>query len=340
MSRRRRNEQSLIRREFIQHVAGLGLAASGAGVLLSLPSCAASQTPGTSISSLAATEPPSSTAQSAAASSPSPAASSIIPPMPTTRTTTPTLPSFTGSLEEPLPQPVITGTPVELCLNSRYSEHNLTGTAGIPQIASVLWAMGKAPVTGDYWNITVITSEGTYAYNPSTHALIKVSAQRINYGAFMVRSQSELYFDDGVAYTLATLAAIAQWKSGVPSVSSCVRLTDLYFGVQNVRGLNTDLAARSSFTDDKPGWLPDPDTKGKKGFEDVLAHLNYTASFTPEELTRAETSQLLWSGYGCTPHMAIGSKRGLTVPSAVATYYLTGTIYLVDGSGVFRYQNR
>jgi hypothetical protein len=30
----------------------------------------------------------------------------------------------------------------------------------------------------------------------------------------------------------------------------------------------------------------------------------------------------------------------LTVPSAVAAYYLTGTIYLVDGSGVFRYQNR
>jgi hypothetical protein len=31
---------------------------------------------------------------------------------------------------------------------------------------------------------------------------------------------------------------------------------------------------------------------------------------------------------------------GLTVPSAMAAYYLTGTIYLVNEDGVYRYQNR
>jgi hypothetical protein len=31
---------------------------------------------------------------------------------------------------------------------------------------------------------------------------------------------------------------------------------------------------------------------------------------------------------------------GLTVPSAIARYYLTGTIYLVNENGVYRYHNR
>jgi hypothetical protein len=31
---------------------------------------------------------------------------------------------------------------------------------------------------------------------------------------------------------------------------------------------------------------------------------------------------------------------GLTVPSAMARYYLTGTIYLVNENGVYRYHNR
>jgi hypothetical protein len=50
-------------------------------------------------------------------------------------------------------------------------------------------------------------------------------------------------------------------------------------------------------------------------------------------------SQLLWAGYGVTPHMPIG-RRGLTVASAVANYYLTQRIYVVADTAVTRYHNR
>jgi hypothetical protein len=52
-----------------------------------------------------------------------------------------------------------------------------------------------------------------------------------------------------------------------------------------------------------------------------------------------QISQLAWAGYGVTPHIAM-SRRGLTVPSAVAAYYLTRKIYVVRDIGVDRYNNR
>jgi hypothetical protein len=89
-----------------------------------------------------------------------------------------------------------------------------------------------------------------------------------------------------------------------------------------------------------PGWLPDPSTNGGNKLEEVLANLNYASEFSLENLTLQQISQLLWAGYGCTPHVVSGGKRGLTVPSAMAKYYLTGTIYLLNEKGVYRYQNR
>jgi hypothetical protein len=86
--------------------------------------------------------------------------------------------------------------------------------------------------------------------------------------------------------------------------------------------------------------LPDPSTNGQNKLEEVLANLKYVSKFSLDNLTLQQISQLLWAGYGCTPHVVSGSKRGLTVPSAMAKYYLTGTIYLLNEKGVYRYQNR
>jgi hypothetical protein len=71
----------------------------------------------------------------------------------------------------------------------------------------------------------------------------------------------------------------------------------------------------------------------------VLGNLKYTSSFTQTNLTLPQISRILWAGYGCTPH-TIGSKAGLTVPSALANYYLTQRIYLANENGVYRYHNR
>lgn len=271
------------------------------------------------------------------------------PPLPTETPTPPQPSPATGptqtvpppSAEEPLPEPIITNNSVELCLNSRYSEHSLTGTASNQQMANILWTAGKAPVTGSYRDIYVATPTGEYSYNPSTHSLSRYSDQRVTGGAFMINCESDLAFDTGVAYMLATLASVSLWKSSESAVASCPKQTSLYFGVQEVRGLTSELVARSSVPQGDPGWLPDPSTNGRNKLEEVLADLKYIAKFSLENLTLQQISQLLWAGYGCTPHVAaIGSRKGLTVPSAMAEYYLTGTIYLANEKGIYRYHNR
>ncbi len=256
-----------------------------------------------------------------------------------TNVPTQTLPTPSG--EQGLPWPIITGNSVEICLNSRYSEHTLTGNASTQQIASVLWAAGKAPLTGSYRNIYVSTPTSEYLYDPDAHILSWYSSQPVTDSAFTINCDSDLTFDTGVTYMLAMLESVSLWKSSEPAVASCPKQTSLCFGVQGVRGLTSELVAHSSVPQGDPGWLPDPSTDGQDKIEEVLANLNYFSGFSSKNLTLQEVSQLLWAGYGCTPHTAnIGGRQGLTVPSAFAEYYLTGTIYLANENGVYRYQNR
>lgn len=250
---------------------------------------------------------------------------------------TQTVPPLSG--EEQLPKPIITNNSVELCLNSRYSEHSLTGTASNRQMANILWAAGKAPVTGSYRHIYVATPTEEYSYNPGTHSLSRHSDQRVTGGAFVINCESDFAFDTGIAYMLATLSSVSLWKSSESAVASCPKRTSLYFGVQGVRGLTTELVAHSS-AQGSLGWLPDPSTNGQNKLEEILADLKYVTKFSPGNLTLQQISQLLWAGYGCTPHVTSNGRMGLTVPSAMAKYYLTGTIYLANENGVYRYHNR
>ena len=271
--------------------------------------------------------------------SPSPTETPTPTQPPPTAVPTQTLTPSPG--EQGLPGPIITGNSVEICLNSRYSDHSLTGTASSQQMANILWAAGKAPVTGSYRNIYVSTPTAEYLYDPGTYALSRHSGQSVTGGAFVINCESDLAFDTGVSYMLATLASVSLWKSSEPAVASCPQQTSLYFGVQDVRGLTSELVAHCSVPQGDPGWLPDPSTDGQDKLEEVLANLKYVSNFSSENLTLQQISQLLWAGYGCTPHRAdIGGRAGLTVPSAMAAYYLTGTIYLANEKGVYRYQNR
>lgn len=238
---------------------------------------------------------------------------------------------------------------MEICLNSRYSEHSLTGRASNQQIANILWAAGKAPVTGSHRDIYVATPTGEYTYDPGTHSLGRHSAQKANDyknnyfasdSALVINCDSDLAFDTGVAYQLATLSSVSLGKSSEPAVANCAVMTTMQFGVQKVRALTSELVAHSSVPQSDPGWLPDPSTNGRNKLEEVLADLKYVSKFSPENLTLQQISQLLWAGYGCTPHTAVAGRRGLTVPSASANYYLTGKIYLISEKGVYRYQNR
>ena len=153
------------------------------------------------------------------------------------------------SSREPLPEPIVTGNSVELCLNSRYSEHSLTGTANNQQMANILWAAGKAPVTGTYRNIYVATPTREYSYDPGTHSLSPHSDQSVtdykNYfsgladsSAFVINGDSNLAFDNGVAYQLAILSSVSLGKSSESAVANCPVGTSMQFGVQDGEGIN------------------------------------------------------------------------------------------------------
>ena len=259
-------------------------------------------------------------------------------PGPTELAPTPSTPGTESKIS--LLEPIPTGKSVELCLNSRYSEHNPTGTASDQQLSNILWAAGKAPVTGSFRKIYVATPTATYLYDPSHDSLSWYSNDVADRGAFVINYEKELNFDAGLSYMPAILASVSLWGSTEPSVSSCPMRSKLYFGVQDVRGLTSELVAHSSVPEGEDGWLPDPKTTGDDTLEAVLANLKYTGNFNQTNLTKQQISQILWTGYGCTPHQASNGSMGLTVPSAMARYYLTGTIYLVNENGVYRYHNR
>ena len=243
-----------------------------------------------------------------------------------------------------LPLPIITDNSVEVCLNSRYSEHSLRGTANDQQISNVLWAAGSVPFTGTHRNIYVATPTATYLYDPNGHSLSWYSNVVRDDGAFAIIYESQLDFDTGVSFMPALLASVSLGNSTEPAVASCPKgigypKARLIFGVQPGRELTTNLAVQSSVPEGEAGWLPDPCTAGDNSFEEVLANLKYANNFAQTNLTLQQIYQILWAGYGCTDHTA-SSKGGLTVPSAWANYYLTRSIYLANENGVFRYHNR
>ena len=76
--------------------------------------------------------------------------------------------------------------------------------------------------------------------------------------------------------------------------------------------------------------LPEPKLQGELSFEEALAQRRSVRSFTEEELTLEEISQLLWAAQGLT--VAWG---GRTAPSAGALYPLE--VYVATANGLYRY---
>lgn len=237
-------------------------------------------------------------------------------------------------------EPMVIDNSVELCLNSRNSQHILNGTVGPQQLSNVLWAAGKAPIIGAYRDIYVTTSDGTYLYNPDSHTLSLQSGDVAHGAAFIISYKRELVFDAGVSYMPAILASVSFGKSTETPLACCPKGVALCFGSQEVSAVTDELVAHSSVPEGELGWLPDPRTVGENSLEDVLRNLKYVGSFAHKNLSLLQISQILWAGYGCTPHTTYNGRAGLTVPSAYANYYLTGTIYLVKEDGVYRYHNR
>jgi len=257
---------------------------------------------------------------------------------------------------ESLPPPVVNGNSFEIISNSRYSSHSgFSSALSDTVLSNVLWAMSRVPsLDGSYREFYVATPSNVYLYDPANHVMnVHVAGDRRyrSYSAFEVGIAVERNEEAGLAVQAGLLAGDAFWSRGSGAVASCpmafaanyanshwspnytINMVDV-FGRMSVSGLSDSCVAISS-----DSTLPRPVTDRADTFEVLLSWLEQDSAFDPAQLPFADVSQLLWAGYGVTPHMPTG-KRGLTVPSAVANYYLTRKIYLVRDVGVDRYHNR
>lgn len=256
------------------------------------------------------------------------------------------------ALSKELPEPVNVNNSVEICMNSRFSRHDVNelGNGTNDQwLSNVLWAAGKAPITGEYRNIKVETWEGgVYRYHPNNHTLIRVGPGISYPSAFKLFFDSDSYFDTGVSSMYSLLSAVSQWNGTKLQLANCPKGASGYkieFSILDlVRktssgdeeiGLTSELVAKSSDSS-----LPNVSTSGNNNFTQVIDNLMYTDVFLEEDLSFDQLSQILWAGYGCTPHVTYNNRSGLTVPSAMAAYFLTENIYLIKQDGVFHYHNR
>ena len=257
---------------------------------------------------------------------------------------------------ESLPPPVVHGNSFEIISNSRYSSHSgFTSSLSDTVLSNVLWAMSRVPSFGSsYREIYVATPTNVYLYDTAAHVLNVhlVGNHRYNSSsAFEVGIAVERNEEAGLAAQAGLLAGDAFWNRGSGIVTSCpmafaanyadtawhpnhtINLVDV-FGHMSVPGLTDSCVAISS-----DSTLPKPATDGSDTFELLVGSMGQDSTFAPSVLPLSTVSQLLWAGYGVTPHMPTG-KRGLTVPSAVANYYLTQHIYVVTDTAVMRYHNR
>jgi len=76
--------------------------------------------------------------------------------------------------------------------------------------------------------------------------------------------------------------------------------------------------------------LPQPRLKGEVSLEETLARRRSVRSFTGQELTLEEISQLLWAAHGIT-----AGWGGRTAPSAGALYPLE--VYVATANGLYHY---
>ncbi len=264
---------------------------------------------------------------------------------------------------ESLPGPADHAWSFEQLANSRNSVHaGFDDSLPRQVLANVLWAMSRTPVAGGgYREFYVATPANVYRYDPERFRLTvqRAGDHRYNSGsAFEVGVAADRPEAAGLAIQAGLLAGAAfnppgRWPAtDVRGVVSCpmqwaadhaatdwkpehpVRMVNVYGRAACSPG-ETLAAARSSDSS-----LPLPHVVGPDTFEAVMADLAEDSLFGPAGLSDENLSQLLWAAYGATPHLTFNHRQGLTVPSAMASYYLTDRIYVVGREGVSRYHNR
>jgi len=244
----------------------------------------------------------------------------------------------------------------EIVLNTRRSYHS--GYAGsLPDqvLANVLSATARAPLIGASRTIYVALPSNVYRYDPLLRELVLHLPGNHRYSsthAFEVGVVCGAPEDAGAGQLYGHLAATAFWSDTSNQPAGCtmeyatwhandhwdageLTIVNIYGSMGTVSGMTSTLVAVSS-----DGSLPDPSTDGSVILETALADLDFGSQFVGTELSLSQLAQIAWASYGATDHMNIKGHAGLTVGSAMASYYLTGRIYVVRSVGVERYHVR
>ncbi|MBN2464609.1 nitroreductase family protein [candidate division WOR-3 bacterium] len=273
------------------------------------------------------------------------------------------LPPPTAAAYESLPGPVRHACSFEQLANSRYSVHSGFDDSLPRQVlANVLWAMSRAPRadSGDR-DLYVATADNVYRFDQSQSRLIVHLPGDHRYNsssAFEVGVATERPEDAGMAIQAGLLAGAAfnekacgtgvegrgvvscpmQWAADHADADwkpeQTIQMVNVY-GRAGCTPLDTLCAARSSDSSLMLPHVVGPDT-----FEAVMADLGQDTRFSSVGLSDENVSQLLWAAYGVTPHLTFNRRQGLTVPSAMASYFLTDRIYVVGQYDVSGYRNR
>jgi len=244
----------------------------------------------------------------------------------------------------------------ELVLNTRRSYHSgYSGSLPDQVLANVLLAGARAPLIGAGRTIYVARPDNVYRYDPLQHALTVHTPgnQMFNAShAFEVGVICDVPEDAGAAQLFGHLAVTAFWSDVSNQPAGCtmeyatwhandhwgageLTMVNVYGSMETVAGMTSNLVAVSS-----DGSLPDPSMDGSVAIEDAWADLHWTSQFAGAELTLGELAQMAWASYGATDHTNVKGHAGLTVGSAMASYFLTGRIYIVRSVGVDRYHVR
>ncbi|NIM03231.1 SagB/ThcOx family dehydrogenase [bacterium] len=108
----------------------------------------------------------------------------------------------------------------------------------------------------------------------------------------------------------------------------------LFFGIYVGQGESSILKGGKGKVKEQNIKLPRPRTTGKMSLEEAIIDRQSVRSFSKQELSPEEISQLLWAAYGPRDVDSItGASK--TVPSAGALYPME--IYIVSPNGVFHY---
>lgn len=123
-------------------------------------------------------------------------------------------------------------------------------------------------------------------------------------------------------------------------------------GVCIIGGVYVDLVPMIPYLSSKPpqnfrkGNLPTPLRDGGDSAVECFKKWKPSEAFDLEKITKFQLGQLLWAGFGCTPHNTYSYNwygtlnfwgQGKTIPSASAIP--TTSLYVIEDDGIFKYVN-